>query len=211
MRSQTLMSRSDGHVRFAGPVDATGWLAPAPTDAADSGTPGTTEAGRRARRRAVRRTGGHAGRGLAGRRRQALSTRALIRIGTTKTAARKVTTDTVGVADHPCSEGGYAAERYPDRGRSDSGYRMSRWARLALTVTVLAAAVVVVVALTSGPSTPRWVDVTVAPGDSLWSIASTSAPDRDPRAVIEEIKQLNDVPGDLLPIGAVLRVPASAG
>ncbi len=88
---------------------------------------------------------------------------------------------------------------------------MSRWARLSLTVIVLTAAVVVVVAVTAGPSAPRLVDVTVAPGDSLWSIASTSAPDRDPRAVIEEIKQLNDVPGDLLPIGVVLRVPASTG
>ena len=55
------------------------------------------------------------------------------------------------------------------------------------------------------------VDVTVAPGDTLWSIASQAAPDRDPRDVIEEIRQLNDMPGDVLPIGVVLRVPADAG
>jgi LysM repeat protein len=89
------------------------------------------------------------------------------------------------------------------------GYRLGRWARLMLTATVLAAAVVVGVALltTSPPAT--LVDVTVAPGDTLWSIANAAAPDRDPRVVIEEIRQLNDVPGDTLPIGVVLRVPVS--
>ncbi len=55
------------------------------------------------------------------------------------------------------------------------------------------------------------VDVTVRPGDTLWSIASTAAPDRDPRTVIEDIRGLNDLPGDTVRVGEVLRVPASAG
>jgi LysM repeat protein len=93
--------------------------------------------------------------------------------------------------------------------RADAGYRMGRWARLSLTVTVLATAVVVVAALTAGSPSSRLVDVTVGPGDSLWSIATSSAPDRDPRAVIDEIRQLNDVSGEVLPVGVVLRVPAS--
>ena len=88
---------------------------------------------------------------------------------------------------------------------------MGRWARLALTVTVLAAIVVVVVSLTTGSAQRAMVDVTVAPGDTLWSIAAQAAPDRDPRDVIDEIRQLNDMRGGVLPIGVVLRVPASAG
>ena len=100
-----------------------------------------------------------------------------------------------------------------DEGQSE-GYRMSRWARLTLTLTVLAAAAVVTVSLVVGSigSAPRaMVDVTVGPGDTLWSIATQAAPDRDPRDVIEEIKALNDVPGSVLPVGVVLRVPSSAG
>ncbi len=64
-------------------------------------------------------------------------------------------------------------------------------------------------ALASSAAAPRMVDVTVAPGDTLWSIAGEAAPDRDPRAVIEEIKALNDVTGSVLPVGVVLRVPSS--
>ena len=91
------------------------------------------------------------------------------------------------------------------------GYRLGRWARLALTVTALAAIAVVVVSLTAGPAPRSMVDVTVVPGDTLWSIAAEAAPDRDPRDVIEEIRQLNDMQGGVLPIGVVLRVPASVG
>jgi len=89
------------------------------------------------------------------------------------------------------------------------GYRMGRWARLALTMTVIAAAAVVIGFLVVGPAPQTLVDVTVGPGDSLWSIASQTAPDRDPRAVIEEIRELNGMTGDVLPIGVVLRVPAA--
>jgi len=96
-----------------------------------------------------------------------------------------------------------------DDGRNE-GYRMGRWARLALTLAVLAAVAVVTVSLIT--AAPRaMVDVTVGPGDTLWSIATQAAPDRDPRDVIEEIKALNDVPGTVLPVGVVLRVPSSAG
>ena len=91
-----------------------------------------------------------------------------------------------------------------------AGYRMGRWARLAITVTVLAAVVVLTVSLTAGTAPSRLVDITVGPGDTLWSIATVAAPDRDPRAVIDEIRELNDVPGTVLPVGVVLRVPVSA-
>ena len=94
--------------------------------------------------------------------------------------------------------------------RQSEGYRMGRWARLALTLTVLAAVAVVTMSLV-GSAPRQMVDVTVGPGDTLWSIATHAAPDRDPRDVIEEIKALNAVPGGVLPVGVVLRVPASTG
>jgi hypothetical protein len=43
----------------------------------------------------------------------------------------------------------------------------------------------------------------------VWSIAAQAAPDRDPRAVIEEIRRLNQVSGDVVRVGEVLRVPVS--
>jgi hypothetical protein len=89
------------------------------------------------------------------------------------------------------------------------GYRMGRWARLTLTITVLAAIAVVTVSLMVGSAPRALVDVTVGPGDTLWSIANQAAPDRDPREVIEEIRALNLVPSDVLPVGIVLRVPSS--
>ena len=89
------------------------------------------------------------------------------------------------------------------------GYRMGRWARLAVTATVLAAVVVLTMTLTAGSSQPKLVDVIVGPGDSLWSIASQAAPDRDPRVVIEEIRELNNFSDPVLPVGVALRVPVS--
>jgi LysM repeat protein len=85
---------------------------------------------------------------------------------------------------------------------------MGRWARLAVTTTVLVAAALLTVSLLSGPAPRRMVDVTVGPGDTLWSIATAQAPDRDPRAVISEIEQLNGLDDDVLHLGVVLRVPA---
>jgi LysM repeat protein len=87
---------------------------------------------------------------------------------------------------------------------------MGRWARLAVTATVLVAIVLVTASLLSAPAPRRMVDVTVGPGDSLWSIATSRAPDRDPRAVIDEIEQLNGLSSDVLRVGVVLRVPAGA-
>jgi LysM repeat protein len=47
--------------------------------------------------------------------------------------------------------------------------------------------------------------VTVVPGDSLWSIATRVAPQRDPRAEVAELQRINHLTGaELLP-GQVLR------
>jgi len=91
------------------------------------------------------------------------------------------------------------------------GYRIGRGGRLTLTVLALATLALIVArlvaALSAGVAEP--VDVTVRPGDSLWSIAAQAAPDRDPRAVIDEIRELNRVTGDVVRVGEVLRVPVS--
>ena len=49
--------------------------------------------------------------------------------------------------------------------------------------------------------------VTVQPGDTLWSIASSLDGDRDVRALVDEIQHLNDLAGvDLMP-GQTLQLP----
>ena len=51
----------------------------------------------------------------------------------------------------------------------------------------------------SPPST-----VVVRPDDTLWSIATRIAPDRDPRAVVSELEQRNDLTGPTVQVGQVL-------
>jgi nucleoid-associated protein YgaU len=57
----------------------------------------------------------------------------------------------------------------------------------------------------SGVSTTEWV---VQPGDTLWTIAETVAPDTDPRDMIARIVQLNDLPDSSVQAGQTLRIPA---
>jgi hypothetical protein len=49
--------------------------------------------------------------------------------------------------------------------------------------------------------------VVVEPGDTLWSVASSVAGDRDVRAVVDEIQQLNRLDGTELRAGQVLQLP----
>jgi nucleoid-associated protein YgaU len=50
--------------------------------------------------------------------------------------------------------------------------------------------------------------VTVASGDTLWTIASRRYPDADPRQKVYEIEQLNGLGGPTIVPGQRLRVPA---
>lgn len=56
-------------------------------------------------------------------------------------------------------------------------------------------------------STPT-VSVTVQPGQTLWGIAASVAPDRDARDVVADIVQLNNLPGGPVIPGQQLFVPA---
>jgi nucleoid-associated protein YgaU len=87
-------------------------------------------------------------------------------------------------------------------------------------VTALAVGVVLVLAV-SGPMAraiglvghePFLVSArtyVVRPGDSLWTIATTVAPERDPRRVVLELEQANAGSVDRLVPGQVLTVPGS--
>ncbi len=86
-------------------------------------------------------------------------------------------------------------------------------------LTVLAGALVVV-GVVSGPMaralapTDRLDLVSsrthvVRDGETLWSIATTLAPDRDPREVIGEIEQLNRGASPSLVAGQVLHIPSA--
>nr|WP_179722155.1 LysM peptidoglycan-binding domain-containing protein [Petropleomorpha daqingensis] len=49
--------------------------------------------------------------------------------------------------------------------------------------------------------------VTVEPGDTLWSVASSVAGDRDVREVVDEIQRLNHLAGADLQVGQTLQLP----
>ena len=51
--------------------------------------------------------------------------------------------------------------------------------------------------------------VVVEQGDSLWNIAQRLAPSQDPRAVIQEIRELNALRSNLIQPGQVLLVPVA--
>jgi LysM repeat protein len=89
---------------------------------------------------------------------------------------------------------------------TDPGYRMSRWARLGMTLTVTAAIVVAAVVLVGRSGTGRTGYVTVEPGDTLWSVASRTAPDRDPHDVVAELIRLNGLGSGAVHAGEVLRI-----
>ncbi|MBT2536723.1 LysM peptidoglycan-binding domain-containing protein [Arthrobacter sp. ISL-69] len=52
------------------------------------------------------------------------------------------------------------------------------------------------------------VSVTVQPGESLWGIAGTVAPERDPRDVVADIVQLNNLDGGKVMPGQQIFVPS---
>jgi Tfp pilus assembly protein FimV len=90
--------------------------------------------------------------------------------------------------------------------------QLTRRGLVVVTAAVLAlgAALVWLAALSApsaGPGPARGpAGVTVHAGDTLWSIATRVAPDRDPRAEVGALRRLNHVTGARLTPGQVLRV-----
>jgi hypothetical protein len=106
----------------------------------------------------------------------------------------------------------------PDVRSTSVPMRLTRRGRLALSVGVALAAVALLgAAWLSGPgrSTGSSSDragtvaapalVVVRSGDTLWSIASRVAPDRDPRAEVADLQRLNGLSDAQLGVGQELR------
>ena len=99
------------------------------------------------------------------------------------------------------------------RPAAPAGLRLSSRGR-ALLVAVWIAAAVVVLLVTAGrlqdlagsPAVPASApaEVTVAPGETLWSIAERVAPSADPRGVVAEIRRLNGIGTDPVRAGQTL-------
>jgi len=97
-----------------------------------------------------------------------------------------------------------------------SGMRLNRRGRLARTFVVLSLAVVLasVFGLKAGAGTTGavgaptpFIEVTVAPGDTLWSLATRMADGGDVRAMVDEISIVNSLPSAELQAGQKVRIP----
>ena len=88
-------------------------------------------------------------------------------------------------------------------------FRVGRWTRLVSTLSVLAAGAILGVVLLSSGGSEVIGQVTVTPGDTLWSIAQQADPGADTRAVVDRIKDLNGLGSDAIAAGAVLQVPTA--
>jgi nucleoid-associated protein YgaU len=90
--------------------------------------------------------------------------------------------------------------------------RLTRRGTLALAVLVALAGAAVLFAahLSAGgaasPTSTHSATVTVRAGDTLWSIARKVAPERDPRAVVDQLVSRNHLNGVTLTPGQTLRV-----
>jgi nucleoid-associated protein YgaU len=97
-----------------------------------------------------------------------------------------------------------------------SGVRLNRRGRLARTFVVLSLAIVLgsVVSAKAGAGTDAapaaagsFVTVTVAPGDTVWSLATRLAGGGDVRALVSEIIEVNSLDSVDVATGQKLRIP----
>lgn len=89
----------------------------------------------------------------------------------------------------------------------------ARWALLAMVAAALLGAGYARIAAESAPAggaVPVAAEtITVAPGDTLWDIASKRYPGADPRQKVFQIEQLNGLGGPSIEAGQRLKVPAA--
>ena len=97
-----------------------------------------------------------------------------------------------------------------------SGVHLTRRGRLARTLLVLSLAVVLasVFGFSAGAGTnsavgepTSFIEVTVAQGDTLWSLASRMAGGADVRAMVDEIASVNALASADLQAGQKVRIP----
>ena len=97
-----------------------------------------------------------------------------------------------------------------------SGFRLNRRGRLARTFVVLSLAVVLASVFgfqagagatdTVGAPT-SFIEITAAPGDTLWSLATRMADGGDVRALVDEIAAVNSLATAELQAGQKVRIP----
>ena len=118
----------------------------------------------------------------------------------------------------PEPAGGQTLRPEPAGGRPGTvPLRLTRRGRVvvAVAVALLLAALSLVIAATAQatnhPLAPHGaqhlIQVTVRPGQSLWSVAENADPGADTRAVIQQIVELNGLTGDVVVAGQRLWVP----
>lgn len=99
--------------------------------------------------------------------------------------------------------------------RAGSTLRLTTRGRV-VVVALLVAPLLIAISLlfrsqvdaSSDPTTPQpYPVIVVQPGDTLWTIAGRIAPDRDPRAVIHQIREINGLSGASIQAGERLAVP----
>jgi LysM domain len=124
-----------------------------------------------------------------------------------------------GPVARPGPARGQAARPQPARGQPATvPLRLTRRGRVVVAVAaaLLLAALSLVIAAsaqaTNHPPSSRGaqqnlIQVTVRPGQSLWSVAENADPGADTRAVIQQIVELNGLTGDLVTAGQRLWVP----
>ena len=111
-----------------------------------------------------------------------------------------------------------AARPQPARGQPVTvPLRLTRRGRVviavaaALLLTALSLVIAASAQATNHPQSSRGaqhlIQVTVRPGQSLWSVAENADPGADTRAVIQQIVELNGLTGDVVTAGQRLWVP----
>ena len=81
-------------------------------------------------------------------------------------------------------------------------------ARLALVVVFCSLVSVGLARVVMGGTQPAYSTVTVAPGDTLWGIASRQYPNDDVRMRVDEIMRLNGLSSPVIEAGEALKLPA---
>lgn len=100
------------------------------------------------------------------------------------------------------------------RPHPSSGVRLTRRGRVVLVLAGLLVALAVALVFAGGAvgteeagTPPATSVVRVAPGDTLWGIASDVAVDGDVRAAMRQIERLNALDSAVIQVGQKLRVP----
>jgi nucleoid-associated protein YgaU len=84
----------------------------------------------------------------------------------------------------------------------------ARWTLGGLAAAALLGLAFLQAAHDGAPPAATGQTVTVAAGDTLWSIASTRYPDADPRQKVFQIERLNRLSGETIEPGQRLALPA---